>query len=234
MYSGTREIARVVGVSGAVGCLDGSQVVDASDDSDLATHPIAIEAADPLLDVLEEHEPATFLLAQDEVLHDERGDAFLPFIGIWSRRTVRLPNVFDREWFTESRSVAALVSLGTEEQIRRAAEQIFARASMHVQIGFFDLSRRELGATMGMVIRAAGVDKATALGRIAAHYGVSLEETVAVGDWVNDVTMLRAAGRGFAMGQAPDEVKAAATDVLEADAYSGGGIAEAAERAGLL
>ena len=38
----------------------------------------------------------------------------------------------------------------------------------------------------------------------------------------------------FAMGQAPDEVKAAATDVLKADVWSGGGLAEAAERAGLL
>lgn len=234
MYSGTREIAHSIGVSGAVGCLDGSQVVDASDDSDLSTHPIAIEAADPLLDALEEYGPATFLFAQDEVLHDERGDPFLSFVGIWSRRTVRLPNVFDREWFTESRAVAALVSLGSEDQILGAAESIYERVRGHVQIGFFNLTRSEIGAAMGMVVRAAGVDKATALVRIARHYGVSLKETVAVGDWVNDVTMLRAAGRSFAMAQAPDEVKQAATDVLDADASGGGGIAEAAERAGLL
>jgi hydroxymethylpyrimidine pyrophosphatase-like HAD family hydrolase len=85
-----------------------------------------------------------------------------------------------------------------------------------------------------MVVRAAGVDKATALGRIAEHFGVSLDETVAVGDWVNDITMLRAAGRSFAMGQAPDEVKEAASEVLDATVSTGGGIAEAAERAGLL
>ncbi len=57
--------------------------------------------------------------------------------------------------------------------------------------------------------------RATALEWIAKHYGVSVEETVCVGDWMNDLPMLGAAGRSFAMGQAPDEVKKAATDVLE-------------------
>jgi hypothetical protein len=46
--------------------------------------------------------------------------------------------------------------------------------------------------------------------------------------------MFRVAGRSFVMAQAPDEVKAAATDTLRADLTTGGGIAEAAERAGLL
>jgi hypothetical protein len=36
------------------------------------------------------------------------------------------------------------------------------------------------------------------------------------------------------MAQSPEAVKDAATDVLVADTWSGGGIAEAAERAGLL
>jgi hypothetical protein len=55
-----------------------------------------------------------------------------------------------------------------------------------------------------------------------------------VGDWLNDLPMFQVAGRSFAMGQAPDAVKSAATDVLDATATTGGGIAEAARRAGLL
>ena len=45
--------------------------------------------------------------------------------------------------------------------------------------------------------------------------------------------MLRRAGRSFAMGQAPNAVKAAATDILKSSAQTGGGLAEAAMRAGL-
>jgi hydroxymethylpyrimidine pyrophosphatase-like HAD family hydrolase len=85
-----------------------------------------------------------------------------------------------------------------------------------------------------MVVRAARVDKGTAIDWLAGHYQIKPEEIVVVGDWLNDVPMFRRAGRSFAMAQAPEDVKSAATDVLVADAKSGGGIAEAAERAGLL
>jgi hydroxymethylpyrimidine pyrophosphatase-like HAD family hydrolase len=64
---------------------------------------------------------------------------------------------------------------------------------------------------------------------LAALVGVG--ETVCVGDWLNDLPMLQTAGRSFAMGQSPDEVKKAATDVLDRDIARGGGIAEAIERA---
>ena len=45
------------------------------------------------------------------------------------------------------------------------------------------------------------------------------------GDWFNDVPMFRAAGRSFAMGQAPEDVKRAASDVLKETSETGGGIA---------
>ena len=59
----------------------------------------------------------------------------------------------------------------------------------------------------------------------------TLRETVCVGDWLNDLPMMSCAGRSFAMGQAPAEVKAAASDVLERTIEHGGGIAEAIDRA---
>jgi len=63
---------------------------------------------------------------------------------------------------------------------------------------------------------------------------VTAAQVVAVGDWLNDIPMLRRAGRSFAMAQAPNSVKAAATDILKSSAQTGGGLAEAAMRAGLL
>ena len=60
------------------------------------------------------------------------------------------------------------------------------------------------------------------------------DEIVVVGDWINDVPMFLRAGLSFAMAQSPDVVKQAASAVLESSDRSGGGIAEAAERAGLL
>ncbi|GAA4556877.1 HAD hydrolase family protein [Pseudonocardia xishanensis] len=60
---------------------------------------------------------------------------------------------------------------------------------------------------------AAGVSKAGALAVVAADLGVAQEDVLAVGDGDNDRAMLRWAGLGVAMGQAPDAVKADADEV---------------------
>ena len=62
---------------------------------------------------------------------------------------------------------------------------------------------------------------------LAAHHGYDMSEVVAVGDWLNDLAMLEAAGRSFSMGHAPDAVKEAATDQLGRD----DGVARAIELA---
>jgi Cof subfamily protein (haloacid dehalogenase superfamily) len=53
-------------------------------------------------------------------------------------------------------------------------------------------------------------DKGRALGRAAAHLGLELSQVAAIGDDVNDLSMLEVAGTAIAMGQAPDAVRAAA------------------------
>lgn len=59
-------------------------------------------------------------------------------------------------------------------------------------------------------ITARGADKGTALMTVAAHLGISREDTIAFGDGGNDKSILQAAGTGVAMGNAPDDVKAVA------------------------
>lgn len=55
---------------------------------------------------------------------------------------------------------------------------------------------------------------------MAEHFGLSLEETAAIGDGENDVSMIRGAGLGIAMGNGKDSAKRAAgfvTDSIEQD-----------------
>lgn len=56
----------------------------------------------------------------------------------------------------------------------------------------------------------AGATKWSAIRRLAADWGIEQRSICAVGDDVNDVPMIRAAGLGVAMGNALPEVKAAA------------------------
>ncbi len=73
-----------------------------------------------------------------------------------------------------------------------------------------------IGWTAWLDLAPEGVSKASALAEVAARLGVAAADVLAIGDGRNDVEMLRWAGRGVAMGQAPDEVKAAADHVTAA------------------
>ena len=59
-------------------------------------------------------------------------------------------------------------------------------------------------------INATGANKGDALLQLAEYLGIKQEETMAFGDGENDITMLRTAGIGVAMGNAEPSVKAAA------------------------
>ena len=57
-------------------------------------------------------------------------------------------------------------------------------------------------------IMAPGISKADAVHRFCEHMGISPREAVAFGDNFNDVEMLDAVGRGYVMGNAPQEILA--------------------------
>jgi len=59
-------------------------------------------------------------------------------------------------------------------------------------------------------INPLGVSKASALESLCRHIGISMQEVIAVGDSLNDIKAIQAAGLGVAMENAQDEVKAAA------------------------
>ncbi|NLM37949.1 MAG: HAD hydrolase family protein, partial [Firmicutes bacterium] len=64
-----------------------------------------------------------------------------------------------------------------------------------------------------LIIRPQGVDKGSGLTRLAAVLGVETAETIAFGDWLNDLALFRDAGLSIAPANAVPEVKAKATIV---------------------
>lgn len=73
-----------------------------------------------------------------------------------------------------------------------------------------------------------GVDKTRALRETFQVLGIDSSEVIAFGDAQNDLTMLQWAGTGVAMGNATDEVKAAADEITASNNEDG--IAVALER----
>lgn len=81
-------------------------------------------------------------------------------------------------------------------------------------------------------ITARGADKGSALKTMARHLGIGISETMAFGDGGNDISIIKTAGTGVAMGNAADGVKAVAdcvTDDVDSD-----GIRNALMRFGII
>jgi hydroxymethylpyrimidine pyrophosphatase-like HAD family hydrolase len=70
-----------------------------------------------------------------------------------------------------------------------------------------------IGWTAWLDLAPEGVSKASGLAEVADRLGIDRSDVLAIGDGRNDIEMLRWVGRGVAMGQAVDEVRAAADHV---------------------
>lgn len=70
-----------------------------------------------------------------------------------------------------------------------------------------------VGFSAWLDLNPEGVSKGSALEILRRHLEIDPQYTLAVGDQRNDLEMLQWAARGVAMGNAPDEVKAAADEV---------------------
>jgi Cof subfamily protein (haloacid dehalogenase superfamily) len=70
-----------------------------------------------------------------------------------------------------------------------------------------------VGWTAWLDLSPVGVSKASGLQHVCDRIGLTAADVLAIGDGRNDIEMLRWAGRGVAMGQSVDEVRAAADDV---------------------
>lgn len=73
-----------------------------------------------------------------------------------------------------------------------------------------------VGYSAWLDLAPEGVSKASALENVRRRLGVQPHRTVAAGDQRNDMEMLQWAARSYAMGQAPEEVLAAADRVTGA------------------
>jgi hydroxymethylpyrimidine pyrophosphatase-like HAD family hydrolase len=166
-----------------------------------------------------------FAMAAGRVIVDERSANLDRYIRHISPQIEQVDNVLDHACWREDPGPTAVVAIGPMAAIEQAEPGVRAEA---VQVLRYDVPGG-FGVS-SLAIHPRDASKGQALSTVAAELGIPIEQTVAVGDWLNDVSMFRKAGRSFAMGHAPAEVAAAASDVLSRDRSDGGAIAELVER----
>lgn len=107
------------------------------------------------------------------------------------------------------------------EAVNRALDGRF-QGILNVADGYSETFPHYLSVT------ADGGDKGAALEVVRAYLEVAVEETMAIGDAGPDVPMIRAAGVGVAMGNAPAHVQQAADAVVPGNLEAG--VAQALEQ----
>jgi hypothetical protein len=229
LYSGSRAAAQAARIEGPIACVDGSHIVDARDHSEIFHAGLVGEHALALRRVLERHATASFMFAHDSIVHDEAGEPFSGYVRTWSPNISVVERVTSHPYWEHERGILAVVGIGTEAHVQAAAEELQSELADAAFVIRFAL--RRAGDMHAMVVRAKGPTKGTAVAWLAEHYGCTPADVVAVGDWLNDVPMFKVAGRSFAMVRAPEAVKQAATDLLDADGAEEAGVAQAIERA---
>ena len=217
MFAAARPFARELAVDGPIVCYQGAAIFDMASGATLRETTVKPEVTRDALQWARDNGVHAQCYA-DDTLYVEQINRF-------SKRYSALARV----------EPVVVPSLRTEFAQRPTIKLVFVddpeRSEQHL------VALRELLGARAYLTRShvdfvevvdPAVNKGEALAFVAQRHGVSLDETLAVGDAWNDVPLLDAAAVGIAMGSAPPELRAHAHHVVADVAHDG--VAEALER----
>ncbi len=188
------------------------------------------EAASDRLWVVASNGAVIFRYAPVEIVHEETFDARAAVAEVLSHHPEALVAVEERgvgyrinRPFPAGELTGDMIESDIDHMVGEPVSRVIIRDPSATADDFVALAEKVglhgtnyvVGWTAWMDLSPVGVSKASGLDYVAAELGVSAADVIAIGDGRNDLEMLRWAGRGVAMGQAVDEVKAAADAVTD-------------------
>ncbi len=217
MYRAAVPFARELGLTAPVVCYQGAAIIDPETNELLRDIPLPLEAVARIVDIVEADRMHLQLYRNDEYYCEERNrfsDLYASLSGV---QPVIVPSL--RESFAFSPATKAVVVTDPPE----ATAYVERMREMLDGVAYVTRSYPEFVELIN-----PAVDKGEALRFVAKHAGVDMSDVIAVGDSWNDAPLLRAAGFGVAMGNAPPELRAVAGAMVGDVANDG--VAEAIER----
>lgn len=214
-HESARAYAGKLGIDAPIISYNGAMIRRPGDDEPMRHVRLEADLAAEIVGTLV-HDMIDFLYFLDNTLYVARFDR-------WARRYLERTGdqaiiAGDLRTFAGERPTKLLM-VGTPDQTRERYER-FSEA-------YGDRIYCTISLPEYMEILDPGATKATALRWLADHLGIPMEQTMALGDSLNDLEMVRAARVGVFMPRADEELKQQADFVPE---DQDGGVGEAVEK----
>ena len=201
---GLYPIQRDLGFTGPLACFSGAYVLSEQGD-ELFSRTISLEDALELRSWLARELPQVSVgtYGFHTWIVDDRSDPRIAreeyLVQTQSRECHDLASAFDE------RGVHKFLLMGDPDDIRMAQQMVASHFENLTAVRSSDILCE---------VMASGVSKSHAVEVLCDHYGVQVAEAAGFGDGPNDIDMLEAVGHSFAMANAEEEVKQAASQVV--------------------
>lgn len=207
----TMPIMEELGLEGLMITHNGAATVDVSDNRVLHRYSFALEEVRPVLDY-----------CRREGIHFDLNTEFHLYVEELSEEALETY----RKYGLEPTRVDDIAAVGNT----------FLKSTLAAPPEKLDQLERDwptLGCSLNMLRSDAvfidlmhpDANKGNALKQLADILGIRREEVLAIGNYFNDIDMIRFAGTGIAMGNSPEEVRRAADDVTLSNSEDGVAVA---------
>ena len=183
-----------------VGCINGGGLYDYEAEQYIWKCGLSVPDVKELLAYVDENLPEVSIALSGflNTYFAKNNAAFERF-----RRLTKLPNI-TADYLTFDGEVGKIL-FGTD--VEESMQKLIALINTHPRAEEFDFIRSE--RTLYEIL-PKGIGKGTVVTKLAEHLHIDITRCIAIGDYNNDVSMIRAAGVGVAVANACPEALAAA------------------------
>ena len=188
---------------------NGAIIMDCAKEEILFEKTLPKEAAHELFEISKNHNVHIHTYVGDDIItpkHNEYTDIEGNLTGM---KVIEVDNFYDRV----DQNVVKVLMLEDPHYLKQVETKLRPllkdKMSLHISKPFF------------LEFMDHGIDKSSSLERLIQKLGIQKEEVIAIGDSYNDLGMIRFAGLGVAMGNAPLDIQAEADYVTDSNMEDG-------------
>ncbi len=205
-------VAREININAPLICYNGALTIDIYTRHRVAERYIPPELIVKAIGILRKYEYEASVFHDDIALIGQLNDKTRWYTGMI--RKGRHEAVGDLEGYIASSGISSpkIFAIGDRGENAKVPEGLLKELSRDFEVSYENIN---------LEISLKGVNKGSGVKSLAEAFKVNREDVICIGDGFNDVSMLKYAGLGIAMGNADENVKAGADYTTLANTENG-------------